>query len=188
MTSRVAMPPHAAVDRRVPRRRLLALLLVVARSTVPADAFRAAPARRAAQRGARPPMGPHDEDIDWDADPFEQVGTPNTTQFPHEGRRSENENEPAAWGDDAWDWDTGPPSNSSDARLASEQASGSDPWGDDAWDMGPPSNANDDVQAMRRRMGASWGGGEKEGGEKPTADWMPGFRTGPDEEEPWFTG
>lgn len=37
---------------------------------------------------------------------------------------------------------------------------------------------------LREQMNDSWKFDEG----KPSVDWVPGFESGPDEDEPWFTG
>ena len=61
---------------------------------------------------------------------------------------------------------------------------------DSNWDMGQQSKSNNNVKSMREQMKQSWGVDKKEEEEegKPNADWMPKFKNGPDEDEPWFTG
>lgn len=53
-----------------------------------------------------------------------------------------------------------------------------------AWDMRRSSGA--EIKSMRDQIKDLWKAGDIKG--KPTADWMPGYGEGPNEDEPWFTG
>ena len=116
-------------------------------------------------------MGLYEEDIDWDADLFGQIG--------NDGDKSSNTK----------------PSTSADAASndtitqSSNTSEGSGGWADDQWNnIEPKSQKN--IKSVRDQMKQSWGNGNDMGNEtdegKPTADGA-GI-TGPDEDEPWFTG
>ena len=89
------------------------------------------------------------------------------------------------------------PSTSADAASndtitqSSNTSEGSGGWADDQWNnIEPKSQKN--IKSVRDQMKQSWGTGDEMGNGnetdegKPTADWA-GI-TGPDEDEPWFTG
>lgn len=102
-------------------------------------------------------MGLYEDEIDWDADLFGQIGKSNDEQ-----------------------------SASDDDGVAKAGA-----LDDSNWDMTPTRaslNKSNNVKSMREQMKKSWGGENKKEAGKPTADWMPRFGNGPDEDEPWFTG
>ena len=137
----------------LPRRALFALFLL---HYAPTEAFHCSPIQTSSrtkniQRIAALSMGLYEEDIDWDADLFGQIG------------RSNNEQ---STGDEA-------KGNSADT----------DALDDSNWTMENTSN----VKSMRKQMNQSWGKDKSKREEgKPTADWA--GVTGPDEDEPWFTG
>lgn len=115
----------------------------------------------------RLPMGLYDDEIDWDADLFGQIGKSNN--------------------DDQMPIDT-TSTTSSIGQTKIQEVVGSDVALEDSkWDMAQ-SKSSSDVKSLRDRMKQSWGVDDKKVEGKPTADWMPGFGEGPDEDEPWFTG
>ena len=95
-------------------------------------------------------MGLYDDEIDWDADLFSQIGNKSAD-------------------------------NTQDVVQK-------DALDDSQWGM-EQTKSTSNMKSMRDQMKKSWGGDGKEEEGKPTADWMPGFgSSGPDEDEPWFTG
>lgn len=105
-------------------------------------------------------MGLYEDEIDWDADLFGQIGK----------KSSDNKQ-----------LDVGQNIGNDVAKQALDD--------DSQRGMEPPPNSNNSVKSMRDRMKQSWGRVDKKEEGKPTADWMPGYDSaGPDEDEPWFTG
>eukprot|EP00584_Thalassiosira_punctigera_P008905 CAMPEP_0172545142 /NCGR_PEP_ID=MMETSP1067-20121228/15143_1 /TAXON_ID=265564 ORGANISM="Thalassiosira punctigera, Strain Tpunct2005C2" /NCGR_SAMPLE_ID=MMETSP1067 /ASSEMBLY_ACC=CAM_ASM_000444 /LENGTH=159 /DNA_ID=CAMNT_0013331831 /DNA_START=309 /DNA_END=788 /DNA_ORIENTATION=- len=105
------------------------------------------------------PMGLYEDEIDWDADLFGQIGTSSDSSVGVEFTNNK------------------------------DNGTESDALDDTKWDMGQSKSDSNSVDSMREQMKQSWGGVDREGEEgKPTADWMPRFGKGPDEDEPWFTG
>mmetsp|Transcript_7906 Transcript_7906/g.14301 ORF Transcript_7906/g.14301 Transcript_7906/m.14301 type:complete len:165 (-) Transcript_7906:347-841(-) len=109
-------------------------------------------------------LGLYEDEIDWDADLFGQIGKSDNKQSLGDGGGVISQNDRDITESDALD--------------------------DDAqWDMGQSQSNLNNVKSMREQMKQSWervDDAEEEG--KPTADWMPRFGSGPDEDEPWFTG
>lgn len=107
-------------------------------------------------------MGLDENEIDWDADLFGQIGKSDEKELG--GVDIQN----------------------------SDCDSESDALNDTIWEMGQSnSKKSDAVKSMREKMKQSWGRADQadqEKGGSPTADWMPGFGKGPDDDEPWFTG
>lgn len=172
----------------MPQTRLNLALFLVVRSAVWTKSFHVLPERSTTRRSACLPMGLYEEDIEWDADLFGQVGKSNDDRSVDGGSQTKTGDGGGALDDGKWDM--GPPSapNKNDT-FTRGQRSGSKALDDNNWDMGSQSNSKNDVQALREQMNTAWGREDMENKEgKPTADWMPGFRTGPEEDEPWFTG
>lgn len=163
--------------------RRCAALLLACQATVPTAAFHVGLDRRAARSHAHRSMGLYEEDIDWDADLFGQIGASDPRPRAAGGGPQDKGDGGEARDDDPWDLGPPPSAASETATSASEAA------GDDDWDLGPRPTAQDEVMSMREQMKNAWekdDGAQEEG--KPTADWMPRFRPGPDDDEPWFTG
>ena len=109
-------------------------------------------------------MGLYEEEIDWDADLFGQIGN-----------KSGNEKL----------LDNIDDNSGNDQEIIAESANALDD--NDVWDMGQPKpTTRDNVRYMREQMKKSWGGDDMKEEGKPTADWAGGG--GPVEDEPWFTG
>jgi len=102
-------------------------------------------------------MGLYEDEIDWDADLFGQIGKSGRKELTNDGSQK------------------------------SRDGAESDALDDSNWDMGQKSKSTNDVKSMREQMKKYWGVGKKGEG-KPSADWMPRFGNGPDEDESWFTG
>eukprot|EP00571_Detonula_confervacea_P015829 CAMPEP_0172302290 /NCGR_PEP_ID=MMETSP1058-20130122/4022_1 /TAXON_ID=83371 /ORGANISM="Detonula confervacea, Strain CCMP 353" /LENGTH=145 /DNA_ID=CAMNT_0013012715 /DNA_START=376 /DNA_END=810 /DNA_ORIENTATION=- len=101
-----------------------------------------------------------DEIIDWDDDLFGQIGKSDNKQLESGGDSRKEVSKKGSKSDDDLD--------------------------DDIWDMGEQSKSTNNVKSMREQMKQSWGAVDKDSEEgKPTADWMPRFRNGPEEDEPW---
>eukprot|EP00578_Thalassiosira_sp_NH16_P024082 CAMPEP_0181097444 /NCGR_PEP_ID=MMETSP1071-20121207/11572_1 /TAXON_ID=35127 /ORGANISM="Thalassiosira sp., Strain NH16" /LENGTH=119 /DNA_ID=CAMNT_0023179925 /DNA_START=329 /DNA_END=688 /DNA_ORIENTATION=- len=106
-------------------------------------------------------MSLYEDEIDWDADLFSQIGK----------QSSDNKQ-----------LDVG--QNNGNDEMTKQALDDDSQWG-----MEPSPKSNGSVQSMRDQMKQSWGGVDKKEEGKPTADWMPGYGSaGPDEDEPWFTG
>mmetsp|Transcript_20598 Transcript_20598/g.31263 ORF Transcript_20598/g.31263 Transcript_20598/m.31263 type:complete len:162 (+) Transcript_20598:364-849(+) len=105
-------------------------------------------------------MGLYEDEIDWDADLFGQIGKSDNKQSLGDGGGVIGQNDGGVTGSEVLDDDS-------------------------QWDMGQ----SEPSKSMREQMKQSWGRVDKlEEEGKPTADWMPRFGSGPDEDEPWFTG
>lgn len=105
-------------------------------------------------------MGLYEDDIDWDADLFGKLNA----------RKLESDRDALAAGtddDDDGGWE----------QVVSETKK---------YEGGEGAKRREE---QRKQMEQAWGpdGSQEEEG-KPTANWMPRFRKGPDEDEPWFTG
>lgn len=99
-------------------------------------------------------MGLYEEDIDWDADLFGQIG-----------KSGDANPTPAEDGD----------------TTASKQLNNRSEEDGGEWDM---EQSKTEVNSLREQMNDSWKFDEG----KPSVDWVPRFESGPDEDEPWFTG
>lgn len=144
--------------------RLIALSLLVFQPALMIKAFNIPNSSGNTIRNTCLPMGLYEDGIDWDADLFGQIGKSGNKQLASDDDGSQKSKDGSA--------------TESDALL------------DDCnWDIGQQqrSKLSNNVKAMREQMKQSWGVDEKEEG-KPSADWMPKYGKGPDEDEPWFTG
>lgn len=108
-------------------------------------------------------MGLDENEIDWDADLFGQIGKSDNKELGGVDIQSSN--------------------SASESDSLNETK-----WDMGQWDTGQSNSKNsDNVKSMREKMKESWGRADKEE-EGNLADWMPGFSKGPDDDEPWFTG
>ena len=108
------------------------------------------------------------DDIDWDADLFGQIG--------RRAISKESTSNGAGW--DEWD-----NLDNDKSRTRAFKSS---------------TTTSSSVDSLRRQMKEAWSTStdnndankeeETKEGVKPSADWVPNFRKGPDEDEPWFTG
>lgn len=123
-------------------------------------------------------MGLYEDEVDWDADLFGQIEKSGNEQLGDDGRQNKEAADLDVLDDKKWEMGEIQSNSESDVNSMRENMRQSS-WGVEK---------KEDVNSMRKKMRQSWGGVEKKEERKPTTDWMPGFGSVPDEDEPWFTG